>query len=280
MSAIERHGRWLLYAYPRWYREDRADEMLGTLAEASGPDRSWPSLRDGRTLILGGLRVRAGMHQRLTAAASLSQAVLLAAVLVLAAHSSMELGFFRGDWGYTFGLTTLAAMAGAWFGPPKVVAAIAFAAAGLCFYLPPDNQPDRGIVLVLALAVIVIWALRRQRLPRLWLWLAGAWYLVYLLPWLFPAVGPIRVAGWLGPFIILAVAIAWSAVDIRPMLAVAICLAVYFGLAAVMFSADRLAAAPHPLSGLIAIWPWDTITVASILVALVAVWRLRRQTVL
>jgi hypothetical protein len=48
----------LLRAYPGWYRRERAEEMLGTLLEASPPGRSWPSFRDTRGLIIGGLRVR------------------------------------------------------------------------------------------------------------------------------------------------------------------------------------------------------------------------------
>jgi hypothetical protein len=55
---LERHCGWLLYAYPAWYRRERAGEMLGTLLEASPPGRRWPSFRDARALVIGGLRVR------------------------------------------------------------------------------------------------------------------------------------------------------------------------------------------------------------------------------
>ncbi len=58
MTPLERHCRWLLHAYPAWYRRDRAGEMLGTLLEASPPGRRWPSFRDARALVIGGLRVR------------------------------------------------------------------------------------------------------------------------------------------------------------------------------------------------------------------------------
>jgi hypothetical protein len=58
VTPLERRCRWLLRAYPAWYRRDRAGEMLGTLLEASGPGQSWPSLRDARALVTGGLRVR------------------------------------------------------------------------------------------------------------------------------------------------------------------------------------------------------------------------------
>jgi hypothetical protein len=58
VTPLERRCRWLLRAYPAWYRRDRAGEMLGTLLEATGPGQSWPSLRDAGALVAGGLRVR------------------------------------------------------------------------------------------------------------------------------------------------------------------------------------------------------------------------------
>jgi len=58
VTPLERRCRWLLRAYPAWYRRDRAWEMLDTLLEASQPGQSWPSLRDARALVTGGLRLR------------------------------------------------------------------------------------------------------------------------------------------------------------------------------------------------------------------------------
>jgi hypothetical protein len=58
VTGLERRCRWLLRAYPAWYRRERSGEMLGTLVEASRPGRSWPSFRDARALVIGGLRVR------------------------------------------------------------------------------------------------------------------------------------------------------------------------------------------------------------------------------
>jgi len=58
VTPLERRFRLLLRAYPASYRRERAEEMLGTLLEASPPGRSWPSFRDTRSLIIGGLRVR------------------------------------------------------------------------------------------------------------------------------------------------------------------------------------------------------------------------------
>ena len=58
MNPLERHCGWLLHAYPAWYRRERAGEMLGTLLAASPPGTRWPSFRDARALVIGGLRVR------------------------------------------------------------------------------------------------------------------------------------------------------------------------------------------------------------------------------
>jgi hypothetical protein len=58
VTLLERRCRWLLLTYPAWYRRRRGEEMLGTLLEASPPGQGWPSFRDTRALITGGLRVR------------------------------------------------------------------------------------------------------------------------------------------------------------------------------------------------------------------------------
>jgi hypothetical protein len=58
VTPLERRCRLLLWAYPAWYRRERAEEMLGTLLEASPARRRWPSFRDTWALIIGGLRVR------------------------------------------------------------------------------------------------------------------------------------------------------------------------------------------------------------------------------
>jgi hypothetical protein len=58
VTPLERRCRWLLLAYPAWYRRRRGEEMLGTLLDASPPGSRWPSFRDTRALITGGLRVR------------------------------------------------------------------------------------------------------------------------------------------------------------------------------------------------------------------------------
>jgi hypothetical protein len=61
VTPLERRCRLLLRAYPAWYRRKRSEEILGTLLEASPPGRRWPSFRDARALVIGGLRVRGGL---------------------------------------------------------------------------------------------------------------------------------------------------------------------------------------------------------------------------
>jgi hypothetical protein len=51
MSRLERRCELLLRAYPATYRKARGEEIIGTLLEATPPERSWPLLRDIRGLI-------------------------------------------------------------------------------------------------------------------------------------------------------------------------------------------------------------------------------------
>ncbi len=53
VTALERRCQWLLRVYPAGYRRERGEEMLGTLLEATPPDRRWPTLRDGLALFHG-----------------------------------------------------------------------------------------------------------------------------------------------------------------------------------------------------------------------------------
>jgi hypothetical protein len=280
MNALEMRYRWLLRAYPAWYRQDRAEEMLDTLLEAAGAGRKWPSVRDVRTLILAGLRVRAWHDQRPSPAASLRAAVLLAAVLTLIVGSSLYLGFVRGEWGYTFpsmpsswvnlalGLLTVAAAAGAWFGHRAVIVVNALAAAALWVYQPPGHDWARAIVPVLALAVIAIHVSRWERLPRSWLWLAGTVFAAFLLPELFPPFFLPHVA-YLATFGVLGLTVVWSPVDARPMAAAAIWLAVTFGADSIqLFTRNGL----H-----IYLWGWWLPAIIATGAAIAGIWRMRRQ---
>lgn len=287
MRALERRYRSLLRAYPGWYRADRGDEILGTLLEASGSGQSWPAVRDARALILGGLRVRARHHEHLSTAAAIRQAVLLAAVLELASWSSFGLGMFRGEWGHIFpsmlfawvnlilGLLTLAAMAGAWFGRRAVAAVLALAAAGLWVYQPPWHLVYMAIEPVLALVVIAILACFKERLPRSWLWLAGVWYLLVVLPVMFGINVALQSVAEYALVGIVVSAIAWAVVDARLMLATTLAVAVLITDPVLELYARRPSSAFSWY-----LWPWFLAAVLGIALVLVAIWRVRRQAVL
>ncbi|MBE1492020.1 hypothetical protein [Plantactinospora soyae] len=63
MTGLERRYRWLLRAYPRAYRQYRADEMLETLLAVDETDQRRPSLRESLALVVGGLRARTGVDR-------------------------------------------------------------------------------------------------------------------------------------------------------------------------------------------------------------------------
>ena len=84
MTKLEHRCRLLLRAYPAAYRQDRGEEIIGTLLEATPEGRSWPRARDVRSLVMGGIRARAAQNRRLTTAANLRIAALVGAAGYLA----------------------------------------------------------------------------------------------------------------------------------------------------------------------------------------------------
>ncbi len=60
MSRLERRYRRLLLCYPRAYRRERADEIVGTLLELAPEGRTRPTLREAFNLVRHGLRARLG----------------------------------------------------------------------------------------------------------------------------------------------------------------------------------------------------------------------------
>ena len=148
MTALEARCRWLLRAYPAWYRRQRGEEMLGTLMEASPVGRQWPSPRDIWAMMVGGLRVRAGQHRRLSTSANLRLAGLLGVDLALLWLIGNNLSSAIMFWAHVYpaatpsglgyqaavSLLALAAVAAAWFAPWPVVAVPALAGAALWVY--------------------------------------------------------------------------------------------------------------------------------------------------
>ncbi|WP_410816423.1 hypothetical protein [Micromonospora sp. 050-3] len=83
MTGLERRYRWLLRAYPRAYRQYRADEMLETLLGGGAMDRRHLSLRESAALVVAGLRVRTGVDRLGSRAALLHSALRLTALSLL-----------------------------------------------------------------------------------------------------------------------------------------------------------------------------------------------------
>ena len=285
MSPLERRCRSLLRAYPRWYRRQRGDEMLATLLEASQPGQRWPSARDARALIIGGLRVRATQDQRLTTAANLRLAAQLGAALALLTLVTGSLTAIFLIWVHAYTLSTgvaqslvcgllgLAVVVAAWFGSRSVVAVLAAATAAAAAWGYWGSDKALAILpagLLIMLAVLVYLG---ERLPRSWLWLAGAWFgwnvlqaLSVLEPLRF-LYGPLAFVPW----IILGLVAGWAFVDARPAMAMAVYIAC-------MYVVSQL------LSGVGYGWVVSpglfVFAAAAVALASGSFWRLRRQAVI
>ncbi|MFD2764019.1 hypothetical protein [Micromonospora eburnea] len=58
--SLTRYYRWLLLAYPRAYRRERGEEILGLLLDTAPAGRTRPTVREAFDLVRGGLRCRLG----------------------------------------------------------------------------------------------------------------------------------------------------------------------------------------------------------------------------
>ena len=288
MSLLERRCRTLLRAYPRWYRRQRGDEMLATLLEASQPGQRWPSARDTRALIMGGLRVRATQDQRLTTAANLRLAAqlgaaltllfliaggLTSAILIWAHIYAQHIG--NGLWS-VYGLLGLATVVAAWFAPRLVVAVLAAATAAAAVWAYWGSGKALAILPAGLLIMLAVLACLGERLPRSWLWLAGGWFgwnvleaLTVLEPLRFLSV-PLAVV----PLIILGLVAGWAFVDARPAMAMAIFVACIGVLYQLLSSLSYGWAVVSPGPGLL------IFVAAAVVLASGSFWQLRRQAVL
>ena len=286
MSALEWRCRWLLHAYPAWYRRERGEEMLGTLMDASPAGRRWPSLRDTRAMLIGGLRVRAGQHRRLSTPANLRLAGLLGVALALLWLIGNNLGSAIMFWTHVYpaatpadlgyqaaaSLLALAAVVAAWFAPWPVVAGPAVAGAALWVYSGDRVMASQPAGLLLLLVILTA---GRERMPRSWLGLAGLLLAFTLLqqstaaPRLYFLFALLSYAPW----VVLGAVILWAAVDARPAVAMAIYLASNY-LIFTLIGYAGYGAAPA------AAWEWYLPAVGVAVLGSCALWRLRRQAVL
>jgi len=286
MSALEWRCRWLLRAYPAWYRHQRGEEMLGTLMEASPAGRRWPSPRDIRAMIIGGLRVRAGQHQRLSTPVNLRLAGLLGVALALLWLIGNNLGGDIMFWTHVYpagtpaglglqaaaSLLALAAVLAAWFAPWPAVAAPAAAGAALWVYSGDRVMASQPAFL---LVLLVVLAMGRERMPRSWLIPAGLLFTFTVLeqataaPRLYFLFTALSYAPW----VVLGAVILWAAVDARPAVAMAIYLASNY-LIFTLIGYAGYGAAPA------AAWEWYLPLAGVTVLGASALWRLRRQAVL
>ena len=286
MTALEWRCRWLLRAYPAWYRRQRGEEMLGTLIEANPAGRRWPSLRDIRAILIGGLRVRACQHRRLSTPANLRLAGLLGVALALLWLIGNNLGNDIMFWAHVYpaatpaglgyqaaaSLLALAAVLAAWFAPWPVVAAPAVAGAALWVYSGDRVMASQPAGLLILLVILTA---GRERMPRSWLGLAGLLFAFTLLeqftaaPSLYFLYTPLIYAPWVA----LGAVILWTAVDARPAVAMAIYLASNYLIFTLIGYAGYGA-------GPVAAWEWYLPAIGVAVLGVCALLRLRRQAVL
>jgi hypothetical protein len=178
-----------------------------------------------------------------------------------------------------FGLLVLAAMAGAWSGRRAVVVAVAVAlvAAGLWLYQLRYQLGDLlALEPVLPLTALVVLVTLRDRLPRSWLWLAGVWYLDYLVRQLISAGGAFDAVIIFAPSGIAVATIVWSVIDARVMLATSLTIAILYGYTVVLFYSGSAGRPPPDWF----VWRWSMPALLGVAVAALAIWRVRRQVVL
>lgn len=299
-GRLERRARWLLRAYPADYRADRAEEIIGTLLEATPPGRDWPSSREAASLIAAGLGVRRAANLRQGLAASLRQTAVAGAAVYLVQLPALELGavawaarrgnlpflFDFHEWlYYVLGCLTLALLAAAWSGRRGLAAVTTVAAVvtAVSFLL---IRQEWDLMVVLAdfvgppAVVFLALARRAQRPPASLLWLpalalgaAVGDSLVGSVPAFF---GPVTArTTLLFPYVTvfslvaLLVAICWLATDVRPLASLVLAFTgsrVVYG-----FAYDRPAVTVAPAVIALGI-------TASLAVACALGWLLRRRT--
>jgi hypothetical protein len=223
MSSLERRCRLLLRAYPLPYRTEHGEEILATLLETTPAGSGWPTARDGRSLLAGGLRVRMAQNRRLPLATNLRLAGLLAAALWLGSNADEYLDvairqghFFAGEPPLSaellavralaaMGASVLAVMAAT--GHTSDVAATSFQLDVLTFGPP------------LALAAL---AAGKDRPPRHWLWMPALYVLAPLPAILAPGSSELWQTAAMGTLLVAVggVALAWFTVDARPAIAI------------------------------------------------------------
>lgn len=277
MTTLERRCRLLLRAYPAEYRRDRGDEIIGTLLETTPACRSWPTSRDVRGLVVGGLRARAAFNRRLTTGASLRVAALVGVSAYLAYTAVNYLAFavlaltwkgraHQADWSLMLaGALILVAVVLAWVSSRRAVrlTAVTAAATGVSVAGPWHYYGWMFVSVGLAcVAAMALFAGNGERPTRRWAWLVAVFGAAPLLEWLLPGAWPtaffalVEVMG--------VVSVLWVVIDPRPAIATAVFLLALWLPVGIVSLAGRDLQSAVPLLIVSAVAP-------------VTVWRLHRQ---
>ncbi|HEY6492390.1 MAG TPA: hypothetical protein VIZ43_03895 [Trebonia sp.] len=287
-TSLERRARVLLLAYPAEYRRERAEEMIGTLLEATPPGRSFPSARDAWGLIAGGRHARAARNGGLSARANLRLTLLLASSFYLGQDAAMTLVNQRGQWfAVVSGIFTLALALAPWLRSRAATTALIIPGGGLYAWTllglshPSVPSAIQGVDWdapgLIAVGALVALSGGSPRLPRSWVWLS----------WLAPAVVlAVRLSPFHGGIVresnvylytlvaLAAVVVCWLATDARP--ALALCVAELLTLTPSLIIWTATAGSwSMAAAELMSYVPWLAV-IAPIM--LPAVWLLRRQT--
>jgi hypothetical protein len=280
MTTLERRCRLLLRAYPAAYRQERGEEIIGTLLQATPAGRSWPLARDVRALIVGGLRARAALNRRLTTAANLRIAALVGAagylsfsalvylrvgarMLLLATGRAHEGGWLLLAVAALVGVTVAAVWLSGRRGIPLAAAITAAAGVSLAGGWRPTAL-GWPVTELACLAVLALLAGRGERPGVRWLWPVALVAVVSLAAGLVPGVGPLVFGTLL--LALGVVSVLWVFIDARPAIATAVFLLAFW----LPSGIDRLARG-------VGIAPGVPLLVLVALVTALAVWRLHRQ---
>ena len=279
MTRLERRCRLLLRAYPATYRLERGEEIIGTLLEATAPERSWPLLRDIRGLIFGGLRAHSAQPRQFTTVGNLRIAVLASVAAGLGFSVSVWLaGYVRWllmsrqppanfGWPLAANLMPLIPVALTWLSRRRLVvlAGALPAAAAICYVAPWRGFLIGSTVLELGyLAALVALAGYAERPGWGRFWPLG---LLAIAPLPLGVVGPFTGVQDLALLQAVGIlSIAWMVIDARPAIAMALLLLATQLQITIYSLANR---AGFQLHGLVAL--------GVTAITAVAVWRLRRQ---
>ena len=283
MSTLERRCRLPLRAYPASYRRERGEEIISTLLDATPEGRSWPSSRDVRALVIGGLRTRAAGTRQRTPAARLREAVLVGIVaslltqipftVVMVVHYEQSLGtaamFSAFVWpGYYIGPIMLAAAVLSWASRSRlVVLAGVLAAAAVVLYDGSLPVHDIGstvtdLICLATLGVVGSW---RDRPSARWLLPLGLVIVIWSLPQVHGG-SHVWIALFAGGALALcALSLVYLIIDARAAIAVTVCVLAML----LPFSLDSIGPGFSPLAGLL------ELIIGTLGAG--AFWRLRRE---